>query len=495
LTALERNLPPFLGSIARKIRASTFPPKLIALWQAFSRRANPLFIVTAAWALLTVPLVFLRGYNSDEGLLVGMARAALENGYWIDPHIFNQRFAERPTLIAWIIAAVSLPFGHVDQISARLPVALFLLGGCLLIYMLLRRVGASPAATLLGVALFLACPVVLRSYVMTTADMPLAVLLFAAFVVWWIGYERGAIGIGRWLAIGGVLALASLLKGPEPIGYFAFGVGAFIVWTRSWRQIPGFVLAGIICIIPTATWYVYVFQPGDLAQWGHYMRLTSNMARLHGPLRGGLGLINDIMPLALIAVLFPFAQRSRAIPNIPPGFIKAIGCYTSVASIMVLFWPGGSAPRYFFAMILPLSVIGGLCYDAFAEKRPWLLVPGMVVMLALLTYGFVYSLVAAPLMPWQFRSTKLYGAQITKLVQAAPAPIYFTDGVGMNVFPYIPGRITNTDMHALEKIHGPAWIAVFPKDAAVLMAKRPDTLHDVLTFGRYHQWRLLRLDK
>ncbi|MGH7170478.1 MAG: ArnT family glycosyltransferase [Gemmataceae bacterium] len=491
---MPRRLPTIVTSIADKMRASAFPPRLMALWEAFSQAANPLFIITAAWALLTVPLVFLRGYNSDEGLLVTIARGAIENGYWITPHVFNTRIIERPTGLAWIIAAFSLPFGSVSQITARLPIVLFLLGGCLLIYMLLRRVGSSLAAALLGVALFLACPLVLRAYEMTTADMPLAVLLFAAFVLWWIGCERGDISIGRWVAIGGVLALACLLKGPEPIGYFALGIGAFILWTRSWRQIPGFVLAGIICVIPTAAWYIYVFQPGDLTQWSHYMRLTSP-AVLHGGIKATLGLLNDIMPLTFIAVLFPWAQRERGKASLPPNFVKAILCYAFVATVLIAVWPGGSAPRYYFPMIPALCVIGGLCYDALADKRPWLLVPGMVVMFALLAYGFVYSLVAAPLMPWQFRSTKLYGAQITKLVQAAPAPIYFTDGVGMNVFPYVPSPIVNTDMQALETVHGPAWIAVFPKDAKILMAKLPDTLHDVLTFGRYHQWRLLRLDK
>jgi 4-amino-4-deoxy-L-arabinose transferase-like glycosyltransferase len=467
----------------------------MALWENFARSANPLLIIVAAWALLTVPLVFLRGYNSDEGLAVTIARSAVDDGYWITSHVFNERMVERPTGLSWIIGAFSLPFGGVSQVTARIPIILFLLGGCLLIYGLSRRVGGSLPAALLGVALFLACPLVLRAYVMTTADIPLAVLLFLAFVLWWIGCQRGVISIGRWTAIGGVLALACLLKGPEPIAYFALGIGTFILWTRSWRQIPGFVLAGVICVIPTAAWYVYVFHPGDQARWLRFMRLTT-AAVLPGSIKATLHLISDILPVVLIAVLFPFAQRLRgkALP-LPSGFVKALLCYAFVTSILIVVWPGGSAPRYYLPMLLPLCVLGGLCYDIFAEKQPWLMVPGMVVMLALLSYGFVYSLVAAPLMPWQFRSTKLYGAEITKLVRAQPAPVYRNGELGLNVFPYVPGRITQADLKTLETIPGPAWIAVFPDDAKMLMAKRPDTLHEVLKFGRYHQFRLLRLDK
>ncbi len=488
-------MPTSLRLIVSHIRNSTFPLRLVALWERFSLCANPLLIITIAWALLTVPLVFFRGFNSDEGLAVSIARAAVEDGYWIDPHLFNVRFAERPTLLSWIIAAVSLPFGGVNQITARVPVMLFLLGGCLLIYMLLRRVGASLPAAMLGVALFLACPVVQRAYVMTTADMPLAVLLFAAFVLWWIGYERGPIGFGRWSVIGGVLALASLLKGPEPIAYFAFGIGAFILWTRSWKQIPGFVFAGVICVIPTAAWYAYVYQPGDQEQWAAFMRLSAQSAPLPGPIVAALKLVSEILPLALLAVLFPFSRQRSGQTNLPPGLVKAIICYAFVASVLVLFWPSGSAPRYYFPMFPALCVLGGLTYDALAKERPWLVAPSMVVMFAILAYGLIYSLVASPLMPMKFRSSKIEGEQITKLVQSAPAPIYLMPGVGLNVFPYVPGRNTVASLLSLEKIAGPAWIAVATDNATTLIAKRPTSLHVAMPFGNDREWRLLRLDK
>ena len=176
------------------MRASTVPARIVASWNAVSTSWNPVALIVGAWAVLAVPLVFFRGYNSDEGLAVVIARTALEDGYWLSTHIFNVRFVERPTLLSWIIAGVSEPFGNVSQIAARVPVVLFLLLGCLLVYALLRKVSAGVPAALLGVALFLACPLVMRSYVMVTADMPLAVLLFLAFVLWWDGYAGGSIG-------------------------------------------------------------------------------------------------------------------------------------------------------------------------------------------------------------------------------------------------------------------------------------------------------------
>ncbi len=164
--------------------------RLVAIWNAFATRWNPIGVIAVTCGVLTAPLVIWRGFHSDEGVALAVARSAVEDGYWITPHLYNTRFVERPTLLSWIIAAVSAPFGSVNQFTARIPIILFLLAGCLLIYSVLRRVSASVPAALLGVALFLACPIVIRGYVMPTADMPLAVLLFVAFVVWWNGYER-----------------------------------------------------------------------------------------------------------------------------------------------------------------------------------------------------------------------------------------------------------------------------------------------------------------
>src|SRR4051812_48735338 len=146
--------------------------RLMAQWATMAGRSNPILLIVMAWAVLALPLVFFRGYNSDEGLAVVLTQTTLADGNWITPHVFNIRWVERPTLLSWIIAAASAPFGSVSQITARLPVVLFLLGGCLLIYALLRTLRASVAAALLGAAMFLACPLVLRHYVMITADMP-----------------------------------------------------------------------------------------------------------------------------------------------------------------------------------------------------------------------------------------------------------------------------------------------------------------------------------
>ena len=482
-----------MTSLAARLRRSTIPARIVAAWNAASTCWNPVALLIAAWALLAVPLVFFRGYNSDEGLAVSIARTALEDGDWLTPHMFNLRWVERPTLLSWIIAAFSAPFGNVSQVTARLPLVLFLLLGCLLIYALLRKAAASVPAALFGVALFLACPLVMRAYVMITADMPLAVLLFLAFVLWWDGYAKGAIGLGRSLAIGAVLALAGLMKGPQPISYFVLGVGFFVLASRSWRQIPGLILAGIIGAIPLAAWYRHVYVAGDEANWAAFMRLRP-VALLPGPLAASFRLLTETLPAALAALAFLVSLR---LGDGKPGrtaFVGALACYAFAVSVVILFWPGGSAPRYFFPMVPPLAVLGGLGYDALAARRPQIVAPIVVLTAGLLAYALIYSVVASPLLPTRFRQTQIEAARVTALVQAAPAPIYRTGDTALNVLPYVPGRILNASFAELQSLPGPAWMVLPNAEAAALVARRPEKLCVVMPLGDQEEWRLLRLD-
>ncbi len=482
-----------MTSLAATLHTSALPARIVAAWNAAAARWNPIAVIIVAWAVLALPLVFFRGYTAHEGLAVSIARTALETGDWLTPHMYNVRFVERPTLQSWIIEAISAPFGDVNQITARLPSVLFLLFGCTLIYWLLRRVAASVPAALLGVALFLACPLVIRSYVMVTADLPLAVLLFFAFVLWWSGYAKESISLSRWLAIGIVLALAGLLKGPQPVSYFALGVGLFIVGTRSWGQIPGLVLAGLICAVPLAVWYALIYTPGDEATWAAFMRLGPGHEDFPGPIVTGLKVIVDTLPATILAAAFLIAYGFREKRFVRPQFMAALACYAFVAAALMLFWPTGSTPRYYLPMVLPLCVFGGLGYDQLSVRRPQFVAPILVLTAGLLIYALGYSL-ASPLMPERFRQAEVEGAQVSALVEAAPGPIYWSGDVALNLLPYLPRPIQNASLEQLGAAPGPAWMIMTTADAEALVAQRPGKLHIVRPVGEVRQWRLLRLD-
>jgi 4-amino-4-deoxy-L-arabinose transferase-like glycosyltransferase len=481
-----------MTSFAAALRASPVPERIVAAWNALAARGHPIALIAAAWAALVGPLIVFRGYNSDDGLAVSIARTALENGQWLVPHMFTLRWIERPTLLSWVIAAISAPFGEVNQVTARLPIVLSVLAGCLLIYWLLRKVSASTAAALFGAALFLACPLVIRSYVMITADLPLAVLLFLAFCLWWIGNDKGSISVLRWLAIGGVLALAGLLKGPQPIAYFALGIGLYVLITRSWRQLPGLILAGLTCAAPLAAWYAAIYTPGDEGNWAAFMRVRP-VVLLPGPLVAGFRTSTETLPATLAAAAFLIGSTLRGREFVWPGFVLALACYAFAAAIVILFWPGGSLPRYYLPMVLPLCVFGGLGYDLFGARRPEIIAPILLLAATLLAYALVYAL-ASPFLPLQYRQARLEAREISALVQAAPAPIYRYGDTALNTLPYVPGRIVIATVDEMAAAPGPAWMILTTDQAKALLARRPQKLHVVMPLGDIGQWRLLRLD-
>jgi 4-amino-4-deoxy-L-arabinose transferase-like glycosyltransferase len=482
-----------ISSTATTVRISPLPMRIVAAWNAVATRWNPVAVIAVACLVLAGPLIVFRGYNSHEGLAVTVARTMLETGNWLAPHMYNVRYIESPELQARIIAAVSAPFGGVTQISARLSSFLFLAGGCFLIYGLLRKVAASIPAALFGVALFLACPLVMRLYVSLTPDMPLAVLLFAAFVLWWNGHSQGSVTFGRWLAIGVVLALAAMVKGPEPVGYFGLGIGVFVLVKRVWREIPGLILAGVICIIPVALWAASIFTPGDQVDWAAFMRLSHPHATFYGPLPGLVHAVAEMLPAMLAAAAFLVSRGFRDKKFEPPDLVAALSSYAFVAAIFVLFWPAGSTPRYFLPMVLPLCVFGGLGYDQLNARRPQIVAPLLALTAALLTYAVAYA-AASPFFPQQFRQSQVEGARVSALVQAAPGPVYWFGDVALNLLPYLPGPIANAAPDELAVIPGPAWIIMTDADAETLLARRPEKLHVVMPLGELGQWRLLRLD-
>ncbi len=98
-------------------------------------------------------------------------------------------------------------------------------------------------------------------------------------------------------------------------------------------------------------------------------------------------------------------------------------------------------------------------------------------------------------MPRQFRSAQIDAARITEQVATAPAPLIRTGSVGLNELVLVPGPIVTVDIAALKTVAGPAWIAVEPGQADILIAARPKNLRVVMRFGRDEEWRLLRLEK
>jgi hypothetical protein len=295
--------------IATKPPPLVFPERVIATWNAFAARCNPPIAIVAAVVALTMPATIFRGNASEDHLAVSIA------GH-----------------------PVAGPAGIAGHVITRLPTALSVLFGCLLIYWLLRRMSASAAAALFGAALLLACPLVIRAEASVSAELPLAMLLFLAFCLWWDGQEKGSMSAVRWVATAAVLLLAFSLQGPQAASSTFVSAGA-----------PGAVMR----------------------------------------------LLGDAFPAVFGAVVYLLA-RGYGVDGAPgagfvrPGFIVAVACYVAASAVFVLLWPGGMG-RYYVPAVPALCVLGGLGYDLLDARLRLVVAPLLLLTAALLGYALLHS--------------------------------------------------------------------------------------------------------
>lgn len=444
--------------------------RVIGFWDALAGKETAPFLIIGIWAFVSVPPALWHGYHYVEGLTVTIAQSALTDGNWLTPHLYNLRWVERPTLLSWIIGAISLPFGHISPFVARLPIILSLLAGVFLIWDTLRRM-ASRGAAMFGALAFLASPIVIRYYVTSVADLPLAVLLFAAFLVWWNSCAMGRISLGRWTGVGCLLAIAALLKGPQPVAYFMLGILSFIALTSAWWQIPGLFLAGLLAALPTGLWYAYVFVPGDQSEWLRYTRLSANGLAEPHPFGNAVDFFLEALPGALPAVSLLMMGAVDTTNALPRRLVLALTCYALTCTLVILFWPAKINPRYILPMVLPLCVLGGIAYDALSERRPELIAGSVSIVVGLLGYAAIHSIVSGPLEP-AYNLSRVDGLKITGLVGNAPAPVYRTNwNAGLNELAYYPNRVTFIEPTAIATIARPAWIVVPTGTASALISQ------------------------
>jgi 4-amino-4-deoxy-L-arabinose transferase-like glycosyltransferase len=481
-------LAPRGGARASVLQSSA--QRLIGLWRDVARGRFALAVVLGLALIVAVPPALFHGYHYVEGLTVMVAQSAIDDGNWLTSHIYNMRWIERPMLLSWLIAAISLPLGHVYPFLARAPIIIALMAGIVLVWRALRPVVSAEAAVF-GAALFLASPVVIRYYVTSVADLPLAVILFGAFLVWWNAYAAERRSIRNWIGVGALLAIAALMKGPQPVAYFMLGLGAFVVVSRTWWQVPGLMLAGVIAAMPVASWYAYVFVPGDQGEWLRYTRLSEGGEVGPRPIANAIDFFLECSPAALLAIgLLVSLRRHQAKPEVR-SFMLALSCYAFACTAVILVWPAEVNPRYILPMVLPLCVLGGIAYDALAERWPVFIAASIGIMVGLLGYAVSHSMNDVFLTPGYIH-TKLDGAKITQFVRSAPAPLYRTGWhTGLNELAYVPYRVTTIGPEAVAAIPKPAWLVVSTADAAGLIAQ--GGIH-VTTRLNLYDTVLLRLD-
>lgn len=213
----------------------------------------------------------------DEDEYAQMSREMIRTGNWIFPTVNGEPWAVKPVLYNWLIAAVSVPWGDVDEFRARIFSSLSALGTFMITFVMGRRL-FSPfagflAALVLGTnVLFLQYARWSQTYMMSTFFMALAVLLF------YRGYQEEDKRRTSYLLMYIPISLGVLIMGPVNLAMPGLVIFIYLVAMKDLKHIKLLRLGwgAIIFLAIAAPWYALITIEGGYA--GDLL-VTSNISR------------------------------------------------------------------------------------------------------------------------------------------------------------------------------------------------------------------------
>ena len=432
--------------------------------------------ILGAWAAASLPNLAVRSFRWEEGNYAVMARDMLARGDLLEPTIFGLRWAEKPALLAWLIAGVARLTGAVDEWSARLIPMLAILATALLVERFTRRYASQPAALLAAMA-FMFCPMLLRKIRIAEPDTIIAFLSFAALVVWWNGEERGRVSVGRWLACGGLLAALTMAKGPQPVGFFALGVGGYLVARRRWVALPGLALCLALPAAATLAWAATVYRGDqDLSVWATYLRvhdLRFNVRHyLRERVRFALGLPIDLLPSTLLVPAALRAWWRTRRHDAPPSPILPLAAYAGLCTLALVVWPG-TKTRYAMPIAPAVAVVAALAFGPLIRRRHWIAIAALAVTVGLFVYQVILVTLVIPYNVAKYGAPRRRAPVLDAAIAASPAPVFTIGKAQSNKLFYLTHPILSVGPDD-PVLKSPAWVFASRRQLVRLRALRPD---------------------
>jgi 4-amino-4-deoxy-L-arabinose transferase-like glycosyltransferase len=353
---------------------------------------------------------------------------------------------------------------------------LAVLATALLVQRVTRRY-ASASGALFAAGAFMVCPVLLRKLRIAEPDTLITFLSFAAFVVWWNGEARGRVTVWRWLACGGLLTLLAMAKGPQPVGFFALGVGGYLLVRGARGSLAGLALCLSLPAVATLAWAGAVHREGDLGIWLHYLRLHdlrfSFRHYLRERMRFAVGVPIDLLPSTLLVLPMLVAwwrQRRAGAPFSP--IVPPLAFYAGLCTLALLAWPG-TKTRYAMPIAPAVSVMAGLALGPVARRWRWLAGGALAIAAGLFVYQTTLVTVVTPLLAERMGAPRRRGADIDAVIGAAPAPVFTLGKPQSNRLVYVsyPIRVVTP---ADAPIPVPAWVFARRSELGSMAALGPD---------------------
>lgn len=245
-------------------------------------------------AVLLAAAAFAGYYTKGEPREALVAIEMLRSGNWILPVDAAGDMAYKPPMFHWLIALFSLPAGHVNEFTSRLPSVLALLLLCAATWRYAARGDGrslSPLRPLLASLVLFTSFEVFRAGVNCRVDMLLcAFMAGAVFMLARGGATLDSRGcLRRQMAAVLLMSGAVLTKGPVGV---VIPLGIWWVWcilqrrettAPVWRLTLRAIVLGIAALVIPALWYLAAWQQGGdkflrLALEENFGRMTGTMS-------------------------------------------------------------------------------------------------------------------------------------------------------------------------------------------------------------------------
>ena len=235
------------------------------------------FVASPRGILLLAAVLFLAnlwGYDlwaPDEPYFAEGAREMVVDGKWAVPHVNGVVTTDKPPLFFWLIAFVSLPFGSVYSLTARLPSVLAALGTLWLVMRLGRRT-SDPRTAVLAAFVLSTSFMFWEKARWTQIDSTLCFLIWAALSVFEAFRAGDLDGRRAGMLFWSAAALAVLAKGPVGL-LLPLGIACFTLMAdrnlRAWKRFAP-LMGPLVFAVIIAAWMVLatVGGQGEYSVWG-----------------------------------------------------------------------------------------------------------------------------------------------------------------------------------------------------------------------------------
>jgi len=191
----------------------------------------------------------------NEPTATQAAREMLQHREWIVPTVNGEPYPDKPPLLFWAICAASLPFGDVNELSARLPSAVAAATLVLSIYFLTLGV-LGPRGAFLGAATLAVSTFFVEQARYVQHDMLLCLGVTIAILALF-RLKDGEAPAAAWVALAsGALTLGILAKGPIGLALPAFVLAVDGLVERTFfRRFGTLVVAGALALVGPFLYY------------------------------------------------------------------------------------------------------------------------------------------------------------------------------------------------------------------------------------------------